>query len=253
MRKLLVLITALFIVGGCSAGDHSKPAKDTNLEQSNKGGNGKDHTEKKEVPNKPGPTTGNGSSTDSADGGNGTNIGTGTPIQTGAYMPAPNQLKKFKGTGNEYAAEVERVFSKENAYLAAVAENGGTSILRIYQLDKNGISIVYEEPEYYSEDAPDINAYKRTFKPRLILPNPLKPNQQFDGWTVKETDATVKVPYRTLSNAIILEKIGEDGSVVQNIWAPGLGIVKKSFYLKDSSGNETIVTTELEEVEPLDR
>ncbi|WP_053367051.1 hypothetical protein [Bacillus sp. FJAT-27245] len=242
MRKWLAVIGVLFLLGGCAIGDTPKQAKDTN--QSDDGGKGQTRPGAGKTPDKNGGKAGNGK--------NRNENGTGNSIQTAAYLPTPNQIKMFRGTGNEFAAEVERVFSKEGEFISTVTENGGTSILRIYRLGKEGISIVYEEPEYYSEDPPDIAKFKPDFKSKLLLPGSVRLNQQFDGWIVKELNATVTIPFGKVSKAIILEKIGEDGSIVQNSWAPGLGIVKKSFYLKDASGNETSVTTELDSIEPGD-
>ncbi|WP_142922578.1 hypothetical protein [Neobacillus notoginsengisoli] len=185
---------------------------------------------------------------------NGSNSASGaeTSIQTTTYFPKAQQIKTYKGSGNEFASEVETAFTREGNYLATVSDNGGTRILRIFQLDNKGISIVYEEPEYYDEDAPDIGSLKQAFRPKVILPNPVTLNQRFDDWIVKMVDAAVAVPYGKINKVIVLEKTGEDGSTIQNYWAPGLGIVKKSFYLKDDSGNETVVTTELEKVEAAD-
>ncbi|WP_316569697.1 hypothetical protein [Neobacillus sp. YIM B06451] len=248
MRKWIAVIAALFLLGGCAIGDNTKKDKDTN--QSVDGDKEQDRPGSGETPIKDGAESGDGGKSGSGTGKEGNDDGTGNSIQTAAYLPTPDQIKTFRGTGNEFASEVERVFSKEGVFIASVTENGGTSVLRIYQVNKEGISIVYEEPEYYSENPPDIAMFKPAFKSRLILPGQLRLNQQFDGWTVKELNATVTVPYGKVSKAIVLEKIGEDGSIVQNSWAPGLGIVKKSFYIKDASGNETSVTTELESIEP---
>lgn len=248
MRRWVAVIATLFLLAGCGIFEKQNQANDSN--QVNNGGKGRDHPGTGKVPDKSGNEAGNGGNSGSGEGNIGTENGTGNPIQTAAYLPSSNQIKMFRGIGNEFAAEVERVFTREGEFIATVTENGGTSVLRIYQLGKEGISIVYEEPEYYSENPPDITMFKPAFKSRLILPSPLRLNQQFDGWTVKDLNATVSVPYGTVSKAIILEKTGEDGSIVQNIWAPSLGVVKKSYFLKDASGNETNVTTELESIEP---
>ncbi|RDU34962.1 hypothetical protein DRW41_20295 [Neobacillus piezotolerans] len=248
MGRWMAIIAALLLLAGCGFFENPNQAENTN--ESNHGINGKDRPSEGKTTDQDGAGTGKEGGAGTGTGKDGTENGTGNPIQTAAYLPSPNQIKMFKGTGNEYAAEVERIFSREGEFFASVTENGGTSVLRIYGLGKEGVSIVYEEPEYYSENPPDIKKFKPAFKPRLVLPSQLRLNQQFEGWTVKDLNAIITVPYGTISKAIILEKIGEDGSIVQNCWAPGLGIVKKSYYIKDTSGSETSVTTELESVEP---
>ncbi|WP_043932856.1 hypothetical protein [Bacillus sp. EB01] len=268
MRKIYLVILTIFLLAGCSFWNSSKPNNESGgvqkpTEQTDGGtetsGDKEEIDGEKDKPvsnnsgNGPGgkPGTGTDGSSGGKPTGEGANGENDRPIETGSYFPEGNKIKTFKGTGNEFASEVEHVFTKEGKYIATITDNGGTRMLRIYNLGKKGISIVYEEPEYYSEDAPSIENYKAAFKEQLVLPNPIKLKQSFDGWVVKEIDATISVPYGKISKVIVLEKIGTDGSIVENYWAPRLGIVKKTLYLKDSTGNEMSVTTELEKIENL--
>jgi len=240
MKKLVALFTVLILLTSCSS-DNGKKQESKTGDADKAGQQDQEKQPAKETGQK---SEGKG---DSQPGNS-----TATPqasIPTAEYFPDAQQIKTFKGTGNEFAGEVETIFTREGNNLATVVDNGGTRMLKVYQLDKKGISLVYEEPEYYSEDAPEIDSFKQAFKPQLILPNPVRLNQKFNGWIVKKINETVTVPYGKVDKVIVLEQKEEDGSFVHTYWAPRLGVIKKAFYMKGASENEPAVTTELERVE----
>ncbi|CEG27765.1 hypothetical protein [Bacillus sp. B-jedd] len=243
MKKLVALFTVLILLTSCSS--------DNGKKQESKPGDA-DKAGQQDQEKQPAKETGQKSVGKGDSQPDNSSAPPQASIPTDEYFPDAQQTKTFKGTGNEFAGEVETVFTREGNYLATVVDNGGTRILRVYQLDKKGISLVYEEPEYYSEDAPEIESFKQAFKPQLILPNPVKLNQKFDGWIVKKINETVTVPYGKVDKVIVLEQKEEDGSFAETYWAPRLGIIKKAFYMKGASENEPAVTTELERVEQTD-
>lgn len=168
-------------------------------------------------------------------------------IQT--YFPPQNVKKYFKGQGNEYATEEETIYTLEGEYFASTVDNGGTRILKIYKLTEEGIFLVYEQPEFYEEEIPSINALKsnlNTEKPILTLP--LEKGQTIGEWRVVEVNGNITIPIGELSHVVVLEQIHESGSVTRQFWAPQYGLVKKEFYYEEA-GVETIVTSELERVE----
>lgn len=243
MKILMAFLIALILLTGCISGNSNR--QESKTEQGDTGKTGQQDQEKQPAKKAGEKPSGNGGAQTIPD-------SSATPeasIPTAEYFPDAQQIKTFKGTGNEFAGEVETIFTREENNLATVVDNGGTRRLKVYQLDKKGISLVYEEPEYYSEDAPEIESFKQAFKPQLILPNPVRLNQKFNGWIVKKINETVTVPYGKVDKVIILEQKEKDGSFVQTYWAPRLGVIKKAFYMKGASENEPAVTTELERVE----
>jgi len=166
------------------------------------------------------------------------------------YFPLENKVYSFAGQGNEFASYKEIFYETEDGYLPAVVENGGTRILKVYQLTSDGIYTVYEQPEYYEQKIPPIEQVKdHFFSPKPQLAAPLSNGSGFNSWKIIETDAKLKLPFGELDHVIILEqKESGDHSTVTSYWAPGYGKVKQEFIYTEENGEEFIVTSELENI-----
>lgn len=161
------------------------------------------------------------------------------------YFPAENQIKYFKGTGNEFAEEQETVFEMQGNYLPTIVSNGGTSMLKIYKLTEKGIFIVYQQPEYYEKDVPAVTSLEKDFKEIPILTNPISEGAVINGWKIVSSKKNLLLPIGSIKNAVVLEQENQDSSISRQYWAPKYGLVKKEFYMKDSSGSEMLITSEL--------
>lgn len=169
------------------------------------------------------------------------------------YYPPELKVKYFKGEGNEFATEVETLFQREGEYLSSFVNNGGTQILKVYQLSEDGIYVVYEQPEYYEENPPNLETIKNNFQQQEILTAPIEEGHEMEGWKIVAVDETISLPIGNLDEILILEKVYEDGSISKNYWAKELGVVKKEYYYKDGEKIELAVTSELERVEELSK
>jgi len=166
-------------------------------------------------------------------------------ISLKAYFPAENQIKYFKGTGNEFAEEKETVFEMQGNYLPTIISNGGTSMLKIYKLAEKGIYLVYLQPEYYEKDVPAVTSLEKDFKEVPILTKPLAVGTFINGWKIVSSKKNLLLPIGSIKKAVVLEQENQDGSISRQYWAPKFGLVKKEFYMKDSSGSEMLITSEL--------
>lgn len=165
------------------------------------------------------------------------------------YFPQENKTYIYRGEGNEFATFKEVFYKKTDSYLTSIVENGGTRLLRIYQLKNNGIYTVYEQPEFYEENVPSFEELKQEFKPTPLLIKPIKSNKTFNNWKIIDTTASLDHPLGQLKNVIILEQVNqEDNTIVRNYWAPGIGKVKQEFISKEHDGEEYRVTSELVEI-----
>lgn len=161
------------------------------------------------------------------------------------YFPEENQIKYFTGTGNEFAEEKETVFEMQGNYLPTIVSNGGTSMLKIYKFTDKGIYLVYQQPEYYEKDVPLVTSLENEFKETPILIEPIAEGAVINGWKIISVNKNLLLPIGSIKNSIVLELANKDGSISRQYWAPKYGLVKKEFYMKDSSGYETIITSEL--------
>lgn len=162
-----------------------------------------------------------------------------------AYFPQQNQIKYFKGTGNEFAEEKEIIFELQGSYLPTIVSNGGTSMLKIYKLTDKGIYLVYQQPEYYENYVPEVITLQDSFTEIPILTEPVAEGRVINGWKIISKDKNLLLPIGSIKKAIVLEQVNQDGSITRQYWAPKFGLVKKEFYMKDNSGAETLITSEL--------
>lgn len=171
-------------------------------------------------------------------------------IEINEFFPDENQIKFFDGKGNEFAQEKEIIFEMQGDYLPTIVSNGGTSMLKIYKLTDEGIYLAYQLPEYYEEQIPALSELEDEFTEVPILTKPVKSGEMINGWKIIDVDQILQLPIGTIKNAVILEQEAEDGSITRQYWAPKFGLVKKEFYMIDSKGTETSITTELSNITP---
>lgn len=166
------------------------------------------------------------------------------------YFPQENKTYTYRGEGNEYSAYTEVFFKRTDSYLPSIVENGGTRILRIYQLTKKGIYLVYEQPEFYDEQIPSFEEMKKQFNPVPLLEKPIKANKTFDDWEIINTNENLSLPTGELRNVIIVEQRDQkNNTIVRKYWAPKTGLVKQEFKTTEENNDEFIVKSELEKIE----
>lgn len=237
--KAFISLLLIFSLAGCSYNDTADPQ---NQEKPSDSAN--------ENPVSPAPSHNGGSPTSPAKPATPGSNPSQKVIEINDFFPAENQIKFFEGKGNEFAQETEVIFEMQDNYLPTVVSNGGTSMLKIYKLTDEGIYLVYQQPEYYEESVPAPFEFEDKFKEVPILTKPLKSGAMINGWKIIAVDQNLLLPIGSIKKAVILEQEEEDGSFSRQYWAPGLGLVKKEFYMIDSKGSETSITTELSEITP---
>jgi hypothetical protein len=162
------------------------------------------------------------------------------------YFPQRPVEKFFQGIGNEFAQYKETFYENEGPYYPAIMDNGGDRFLRIYKVTEKEISIVYEQPDYYKDTIPTPSSLADKFQEQPILKLPLQVGQQIGDWKIMDLSAEVEVPMSVFSNVMIIEKSGEDGSIIRQYWAEKVGKIKDEFILKEENGDQFEITSELE-------
>lgn len=176
-------------------------------------------------------------------------ITTTEEIKMDEYFPQQNKTYVFHGEGNEYAGFTEVFYQKTDSYLPSIVANGGTRILRIYELTGRGIYLVYEKPEFYDESIPSLAELKKHFHPVPLIIKPLKAGKTFNGWKITHTNAEIELPIGKVNNVIIIEQEdNENHTFVRRYWAPGMGLVKQEFVSAEENTEEISVTSELETI-----
>lgn len=163
------------------------------------------------------------------------------------FFPQSPTERHFRGTGNEFATYTETFFQQEGPYYPTIVENGGTSMLRIYNVTDDEISIVYEQGEFY-DDVPPISTLEAKFESRPILTAPIKVGSKNGEWEVVKYLKSLEVPLGTIPDVYVLEKKNKQESTERQYWAWQYGKIKEEFIVDDSNGVQFEVTSELEKV-----
>lgn len=165
------------------------------------------------------------------------------------YAPPENVIKYFEGTGNEYATYSLETFTMEDDLLAVISHSG-TNTLNVYHIQPEKIVSIYSESEFYKSDIPNLeNLAGKGTEEEVMLELPLKQGAQFGKWMIKETNATVELPYGKVNDVIILESKSSEGWVSLKYWAKELGIVKEVEKRIDDNERTFEVKSELKKVE----
>jgi hypothetical protein len=163
------------------------------------------------------------------------------------FFPQSPTERQFLGKGNEFATYTETFYINEGSYYPSIVENGGTSILRIYKVTENEITLVYEQGEFY-DDVPPISSLENKFQSRPILTAPIKVGSKNGEWKVIKYLESLKVPFGTIPDVYVLEKKNKEGSTQRQYWAWQYGKIKEEFIVDDGNGVTFEVTSELEKV-----
>lgn len=164
------------------------------------------------------------------------------------YFPNKPMEKDFLGTGNEFAQYKEMVLTNEGFYYPAIIDNGGTRMLRIYKVTNDGISTVYEQPEFYNENIPPLAPLEASFKEVPLLTLPLEIGKSIGEWKLVQVNETITVPYGKFNEVVVLEKVNQDGSINRQYWAKQFGKVKDEYSYQDQTGQSIEVLSELQAI-----
>lgn len=152
----------------------------------------------------------------------------------------------FKGEGNEFAGFTMEIAQPYENYFIVYENNGGIFLRRIFSVTDQQIYILDETTVDYKDEFPSLDDLKGMTPTGIYLQKPLKVGATFDLWTVVKIGETVETPFRTFTDAIVIEK-KDQYAVNRKYFVQGFGEVKREA-IQTAEGKEFIVTSELESV-----
>lgn len=168
---------------------------------------------------------------------------TSTTLSVSEYFPKTDGSKwEFEGSGNEFAAFTRTVVYSSGNRVQMTDNNGGTTVARVFQLEPNRVTLVYELPESYTPvnllaENPVLD--ETILKAPLAKGTLLKRGTQ--TWTLISSQETVKTPAGVFQHCIVVENKGPNGSV-REYYAPNTGLIKRTF---DDPATKANVTSSL--------
>lgn len=165
-------------------------------------------------------------------------------IDLSDFFMKDGTIAKYQGEGNEFAQlTVKTQWLNErhvNTYTAS-----GTQVLTTYRIDEDKIVVLQRVPETYEVVTPTEDELKNMKPLYTYLQLPFEKGATFEGWTIIDTTATLETPLQTFQDVIVIEKQGEDDSIIRDYFAKGYGFIKSEFIMKDGY----TVTSTIAEVE----
>lgn len=152
----------------------------------------------------------------------------------------------FKGEGNEFAGFTMEITQPYENFFIVYENNGGIFLRRIFSATEKQIYILDESTVDYKDEFPSLAELEDMTPKGIYLQKPLKVGATFDLWTVVDIDATVETPYRTFTNAIVIEQ-KEEHVTNRKYFVQDFGEVKRES-IQTTNGKEFVVTSELESV-----
>lgn len=197
----------------------------------------------------PTPPENNNTGSNVTDGSAGGSIGDVTPSNDPMrdYFLPDGSKANYKGEGNEFAQLKVEVAQPYEHYFIVHENNGGAFIRRIYKIDTDKIEILEQKTVDAIPDFPSRDQLESMNPIGIYLQKPFSLGTVFDKWTIVETGVTVETPYKTFSDAFVIEEKGKD-FVNRKYFVQGFGEVKRESIMKSANGEETIVTSTLESV-----
>ncbi|MGG3449639.1 hypothetical protein [Domibacillus aminovorans] len=165
-------------------------------------------------------------------------------VNLSSYFLKDGQIAHFVGEGNEFASYTARTVWHDDRHVTVYEDNGGTVMARTFRVEDERIVVVREEGEQYEDYVPSDGELESLKPLYTYLQLPLEVGQSFDGWTVTDDSSPLETPLQTFDHAVVLEKIGEDGSIARSYFAEGFGEVKREFVMDDF-----IVSSMIEQIE----
>lgn len=165
-------------------------------------------------------------------------------VDLSSYYLKDGQVAHFAGEGNEFASYTARTVWHDDRHVTVYEDNGGTVMARTFRLEDERIVVVREEGEQYEDYEPSAEELESLKPLNTYLQLPLEVGRSFDGWTVIDDSSSVKTPLQPFDHAVVLEKTGEDGTIIRRYFAEGFGEVKREFVMDDF-----IVLSMIEQIE----
>lgn len=155
------------------------------------------------------------------------------------YFPQiPNQVYYYRGEGNEYAEFIMHTDYIEGNLIQQRINNGGTEIVRVFNVDDEKIKIIYEKPETYYRE----NFIGKENIDKIKIEAPLEKGNSWvnSGITYEITETQVNIPTGA-GNYTAIEIVAKDGEwTIKEYYSLGVGLIKMVYENPEISISSTL-------------
>ncbi|WP_391203119.1 DUF4652 domain-containing protein [Psychrobacillus sp. L4] len=154
------------------------------------------------------------------------------------YLPPDGAKSIYLGGYEDSGSTIQTNWLNEY-YVHQIKSDTAISIEQVYRINGNRLELVYSEtipdlgePSEWTEE--ELNKLPSI---SIVLEAPIQKGAEYEVGIITETSTTVNTAYGSFSDALVIEKTGDDFRT-RKYYAPGYGLVKSEFFsLNKNSGN----------------
>lgn len=153
---------------------------------------------------------------------------------------------KYNGYGNEYASLERKVLYKEGNRVQIIDGNPGTTMVTIYEITDEKVSVVYSEGEFY-EETNILSTENNMDQPILVAP--IKENETWESngnkYTIISVNESVETDAGNFEECVLVKVEYPENPAYSNIYYKAdLGMVKQDYIDEESDFKVTTVLSE---------
>lgn len=153
---------------------------------------------------------------------------------------------KYNGYGNEYASLERKVLYKEGNRVQIIDGNPGTTMVTIYEITDEKVSVVYSEGEFY-EETNILSTENNMDQPILVAP--IKENETWESngnkYTIISVNESVETDAGNFEECVLVKVEYPENPAYSNIYYKAdLGMVKQDYIDEELDFKVTTVLSE---------
>ncbi|MDD4343565.1 MAG: hypothetical protein PHH19_04265 [Eubacteriales bacterium] len=153
---------------------------------------------------------------------------------------------KYNGYGNEYASLERKVLYKEGNRVQIIDGNPGTTMVTIYEITDEKVSVVYSEGEFY-EETNILSTENNMDQPILVAP--VKENETWESngnkYTIISVNESVETDAGNFEECVLVKVEYPENPAYSNIYYKAdLGMVKQDYIDEELGFKVTTVLSE---------
>ncbi|MGE7916470.1 hypothetical protein [Lysinibacillus xylanilyticus] len=165
-----------------------------------------------------------------------------------SFFPPDGSTAFFQGEGHEFASFTLRTTYIGANHIAQVEDNGGVTLLKVYRITDLAIELVYKEAVDAKLTLP--TAQEATSFPVLetILQKPLTVGNNFNGWTIQSTTASLTIGTTVYRDVIQLTH-SEDTLTTTKYYVKNIGLIRTEDMMATPNKEQFVITSTLQKIE----
>lgn len=173
---------------------------------------------------------------------------TNEKAELASFFPPDGSTAFFQGEGNEFASFTLQTTYIGANHIAQVEDNGGVTLLKVYRITDLAIELVYKEAIDANPTLPTAQEAASFPVLETILQKPLTVGNNFNGWTIQSTTASITTGTTIYHNVIQLTH-SEDTLTTTKYFVKNIGLIRTEDMMVTPNKEQFVITSTLQKIE----